>query len=55
MVALEVLGLLVLGEDAIIVEVALAVVAPRARDDLLDVGVVALFLVDHGCGGCGVM
>lgn len=55
MVALEVLGLLVLCKDTIIVEVALAVIAPRARDDLLDVGLVALFLVHHGCGVCDLM
>ena len=53
-VALEVLSLLVGDEDLLVVKVALAVVAPRARDDLLDVGLVALLLVAHVCGGCGV-
>jgi hypothetical protein len=54
LLALEVLCFLVRDEDFLVVEVALAVVAPRARDDLLDIGTVALFLVHHGCGEGGV-
>ena len=53
LVALEVLGFLVGDEDFLVVEVALAVVAPRAVDELLDIGAVALFLVHHGCGDGG--
>jgi len=53
-VALVVLGLLVRNEDLQVVKVALAVVAPWARENFLEVGLVALFLVDHDCGVCGV-
>jgi hypothetical protein len=53
-VTLEVLCFLVRDEDFLVVKVALAVVAPRARDEVLDIGTVALFLVHHGCGGGGV-
>jgi hypothetical protein len=49
LVAFEVLGLLVRDEDFLVVEVALAVVAPRAGDKVFDVDAVALFL-DHRCG-----
>jgi hypothetical protein len=49
MVALEMLGLLVVDEDLLVVEVALAVVAPGAGENVLDGGVVAL-LFGHGCG-----
>jgi hypothetical protein len=51
-VALEMLGFLVVDEDLLVVEVALAVVAPRARENVLDGGVVAL-LLGHGCGVVG--
>jgi hypothetical protein len=46
------LGFLVVDEDLLVVEVALAVVAPRARENVLDGGVVAL-LLGHGCGVVG--
>lgn len=46
------LGLLVVDQDLEVVEVALAVVAPRAVEDLLDVGVVSLLLA-HGVGAFG--
>lgn len=42
--AFEVLGLLVVDQDLEVVEVALAVVAPRTSKDLLDVGVISLLL-----------
>ena len=54
-VALVVLGLLVRNEDLEVVKVALAVVAPWARENILEVGLVALFLVDHDCGVSDVM
>jgi hypothetical protein len=47
-VATEVFGFLVGEEHSGVVEVALAVVAPRALDELFDLGVVAL--LDHVCG-----
>ena len=46
----EVLCLLMIYEDLEIVEVALAVVAPRSRKDFFDVGVVALLLRHDGRG-----
>jgi hypothetical protein len=46
------LGFLVVDEDLLVVEVALAVVAPRARENVLDGGVIAL-LFGHGCGVVG--
>jgi hypothetical protein len=52
-VAPEVLCFLVGEEDSGVVEVALAVVTPRALDELLNLGVVALF--DHDRGGWGWM
>lgn len=48
-VATEVLCFLVGEEDSGVVEVALAVVTPRALDELLNLGVIALF--DHDWGG----
>lgn len=48
-VTLEVLCLLVRDENLLVIKVALTVIAPRARDELLDVNAIALFL-DHGCG-----
>ena len=50
MVALEVLRLLVLDQDLLVVEIALAVIAPWARDDVFDVRLASLLLVDHVCG-----
>ena len=51
-VTLKVLCLLVRDQNLLVVEVALAVVAPRARENVLDGGVVAL-LLGHGCGVVG--
>jgi hypothetical protein len=48
-VATEVLCFLVGEEDSGVVEVALAVVTPRALDELLNLGVIAL--LDHACSG----
>lgn len=42
--ALEMLCFLMLNQDAQIVEVALAVIAPRSSEDILDVGVLSLLL-----------
>lgn len=50
-VATEVLCFLVREEDSGVVEVALAVVTPRALDEFLNLGVVAL--LDHDCSGRG--
>jgi hypothetical protein len=43
-VALEVLGLLMRDEELQILKVSLAVVAPRARQELLHVGLLSLLL-----------
>lgn len=47
-VAFEVLCLLVIDENLQIIKVALTIVAPRTRENLLNVGVVPLFLAHVG-------
>lgn len=49
-IAFEMLCLLVVDKDLEVVEVALAVVAPWALEEVLDFGVLTL-LFGHGCGG----
>jgi len=51
-VTLEVFGFLMRDENLQIIEVTLAVVAPRPSEDLLDIGVLSLALA-HAAGQLG--
>lgn len=44
------LGSLVINEDLEVIKIALAVIAPGSRKDLLDIGMTSLFLA-HVCVG----
>ena len=48
-VTLEVFCLLVVDQDLEVIKVALAVVAPGPREEVIDLGVLALLLFGHGC------